>query len=188
MSPAEPSARTTALSALGTGHPFHALAYGRLHATYHRAPASRVHGEPDQGAPERVGNHRMRRANRHGESPQHGRDAERDLEEGKHQEEQGGPGHRRAARRHGHMDEEPQQSDAEPAMHPVYGALPVMRQEASATEREIRAGKPRSRVPHIAAEGKLSEEDPEPDHGEAPELGGHGGMSVLPFRQQHEAA
>src|SRR5215472_17215797 len=188
MSTAEPSARATALSALGTGHPFHALAHGRLHVMCYCAPASGMHGEPDQGAPERVGDQRMRRANWHGESPQHGRDAERDLEQGEHQEEQGRPGHCRAARRHGHVDEEPQQRDAEPAMHPVHGALPVMRQEATATEREVRAGEPRSRMPHIAAESELGEEDPEPDHGEAPELGGHGGMSVPPFRQHHEAA
>src|SRR5262249_35594871 len=134
MSTAEPSARATALSALGTGHPFHALAHGRLHVMCYCAPASGMHGEPDQGAPERVGDHRMRRTNWHGESPQHGRDAERDLEQGEHQEEQGRPGHRRAARRHGHVDEEPQQRDAEPAVHPVHGALPVMRQEATATE------------------------------------------------------
>ena len=55
------------------------------------------------------------------------------------------------------MDEEPEQRHAEPAVDPVQGTLPVMRQEAAAAEREIRAGETRARVAHVAAERQLQE-------------------------------
>src|SRR5215472_33148 len=186
-SPAAPRARATALSALGTGHPLHARAHGGFR-TRHLAPASRVHGKPDEGAPQRVGDDRVRGAHGDGEAGHHGRDAERHLKEAQAEEEQRGTGQRRASRRQGDVDEESQESDAEPAMQPVHRTLPVMWQHASAAEREIWAGEPCARMTDVAAEGELSQEDPEADHGEVAKLGWHRGMSALSFRQQHETA
>src|SRR5882724_3341512 len=90
-SPEAPRALATAPPALGgTGRSPDAGASGRHRATRHHAPAPRVHREPDEGGPERIGDHRVGGADGRREPSHHGGDAERHLQQRQSHREGGG--------------------------------------------------------------------------------------------------
>src|SRR3989304_10343431 len=80
------------------------------------------------------------------------------------------------------MDEEREQRHPQPPVDPVSDGEPPARQEIAAAEREIGAGEPRPRVPDIAAEGELGQEDDEARHGQTPDLGRDAGGRGTPPR------
>src|SRR6266542_5367688 len=183
-----PRARATAPSALGgTGRSPDTGAGGHCRATPHHAPAPRVHREPDEHGPQRVGDHRVGGADRCREPSHHGGDAERHLQQRQAHHESGGLRQRSPSSRQGQVEEEAEERYPEPAVDPAHGALPVMGQQAAAAEREVRAGQPRARVAYITAEGELGEEHPQAGPGQALEFSRNGGMRAIAVGQYQEA-
>src|SRR5262249_43207100 len=114
-SPAAPSARATAPSALGgTSDSLDPRGRGDPGAARHLAPASGPHADPDHRAPERVAHHGMRGADRNREAGQDGGDAERYLRHGESEREGGGTGQRGTACSQRQMHEQSEQEDAKP--------------------------------------------------------------------------
>src|SRR4029453_12983319 len=117
--PEAPRTRATAPSALGgTGRPLDAGVRGHGRPAGPPAPASRVHREPDQRAPECIGNHRVSGAHGRGEPSHDGGDAEGHLEQGQAHGEGGGPAAGGPSSGQENLDEEDDERHPEPAQTP----------------------------------------------------------------------
>src|SRR5262249_25769059 len=88
------------------------------------------------------------------------------------------------------MDEQPDQGDAEPAVHPVNDTKPVRWKHVAAAQRKIGARQSRSCVTDVPTESELEEKDGERDTCETRRLRyrSQGGRCPESGCQQQEAA